>query len=168
LIAPLIPFLLEKNIMEAAVRIGVSLAVVIGVSLGALHVDRKWLGARVGDLWSLPTQFVKARQAEEQGDSIKLQHEILRERVERKKEIARAVFTGHLSLSAAAEQFFQVSKDATYDWDSYRDTHPHRSLRARCAMLVIDDVRQLSIDEEKDPGAITSALRREVAAWEGQ
>jgi hypothetical protein len=154
--------------MEAVVRIGVSLTVMAGVTLGALLVDGPWLHARLDDLWNLPTNYVEARRAEERGLEIAADGQLLQERVERKRQIASAVLNGQLSLSAAADQFFQASKDAPYDWDWYRGTHPKCSLRVRCAMLVIDDVRQLVVDQENDPTAITTDLRRQMAAWQGE
>jgi hypothetical protein len=154
--------------MEAVVRIGVSLTVMAGVTLGALLVDGPWLHARLDDLWNLPTNYVEARRAEERGLEIAADGQLLQERVERKRQIASAVLNGQLSLSAAADQFFQASKDAPYDWDWYRRTHPKCSLRVRCAMLVIDDVRQLVVDQENDPTAITTDLRRQMAAWQGE
>jgi hypothetical protein len=154
--------------MEAAVRIGLSMTMMAGVTFGALLIDGPWLHERLSDLWNLPSNFVEARRAEERGREIAVEGQLLQERVERKRQIASDVLSSHLSLSAAVDRFFEASKDAPYDWDSYRRTHPHCSLRVRCAMLVIDDVRQMLVDSEKDPTAITTDLRRQVAAWEGE
>ena len=154
--------------MEAAIRISVGLIVLVGMTIGALHIDRGWVEKNMHDVWQLPANYVRHTQELERGQEINTRCLLLRQRCERKRQIAQAVLDGRLSLSVAADQFFEASKDAPYEWDTYVERHPNWSLRMRCAHLVIDDVRQLFLDEDKDPSRITADLRRQVAAWEGQ
>jgi hypothetical protein len=159
---------LEKDIMESAIRISISLTVVAGATFGALQIDREWIEKRAGEVWDLPSNFVKARRAAERGEEIVLERQLMNERLERKSQIARAVLEGGLSLGAAADLFQQASKNTPYDWDTYRLEHPAWPLKVRCAHLVIDDVGQILIAESKDPSAITATLRDQVAAWQDQ
>jgi hypothetical protein len=154
--------------MEAAVRMSLSLIILVGMTIGALQIDRAWLEKRMVDLWDLPANYSRHAQELQRGEEINTQTTLGRQRAERKRQIALAVLEGRLSLTVAADQFFEASKDAPYEWDVYVERNPHWSLRMRCAHLVIDDVRQLFLDEGKDPSKITADLRRQVAAWEEQ
>jgi hypothetical protein len=154
--------------MESAVRVGMSLVVISSIMMGALRVEQRWIKGLAGDLWDLPGEWMRARQQDKETEKIDAESRAMKERLARKKQIAEAVARGELSLHVAAEQFLEVAKNARYDWDKYRETHARLSLRARCALLVIDEVEMLPWVQDRNPTTLTASLRRQVEGWQGQ
>ena len=155
--------------MESAVRIGFSLVVAGSMVLGAAQMERRWIQSLAGELWDLPGNYLRAENEYARGAKIDVETRAIAERLQRKRQIAESVRFGGLPLSAAADQFLAAAKDTPYEWDTYRKTHAHLSLRARCALLVIDDVEALLEDQQQTNAAMMGAcLRGQVEGWRGQ
>jgi hypothetical protein len=149
--------------LQSLLRVLVSAGLVGGLMIGALQVDSDWLD-ELSELGNLPQQVGYLYHQNRFGEKLQEKSDETLKRILAKNRIARDVVAGRVDLRAAVASFVEVSKDASYDWDHYKQSCPHWSAQRRCAQYVIDLVAGLLIDGHRDPTALVLALTEQADA----
>jgi hypothetical protein len=152
---------LKDGFMDLMCRITASVVIAGSLTLAAFQADWDWATDVLLDTYHLPAFYGRERVRQA---TLAQQHEVMQRRLARKRQIAVEVLGGRLSLQAAADQFWEISKDAPYPWDIYKEIYPDWSRQARCAHYVIDDIEGM-LAEPGTSHSIAEVLRAQVAAW---
>jgi hypothetical protein len=151
--------------LETLYRAFVCGLLVVGLTVGALQVDWSNAGGFFADAYRLPRNLWVMAEQEQRDQKLSVKFEACQQRAARKDAVAEAVLEGRMSLRVAASEYYEASKTAPYEWDSYEATNPEWSVELRCAHHLVDHLTRMVPPEDAEGMNRLAQLRAELEDW---
>jgi hypothetical protein len=152
--------------MTVNYRVLTGLLIIGGATLTALQLDMEALATFSTDLVHVVDNELMLQRAHGRCEELQVEFQHTQGRMAQKRQLAKEVIAGRLTLRQAAAQFEAMSRGVPYGWDHCAASHPEWPLLIRCAHYVIEQVEYEMALQPKEAPAVLAKLRAEKDAWQ--